>query len=183
MSDLNTLNLDIEVGVAEDEYEAPSNSFRPVDPGEYILVRDPESELDWKEIKDGNIGTKVTFLIQGGDFNGRKIFGYLSTTVGRFRSSSNIQDYLKACGYDEAPENGRRFTAREIIAAVETTFGPFEAYISWEGYCRNCDTTVIRKASAFPRNADGSLNHEASCPECGQTVVAHARIKRYIIGQ
>lgn len=181
VTSLNDLNLDIEVGAAVDEYEKPSNSFRPPEPGEYTFIRSSERALEWKSTEIGDIYTSARFLIQGGEMNGKSVFDTLGTYVGKFRKASTIQDYLAACGFEGEPENGKRFTAREIIEAVEQTFGPFDAYSDWQGYCAECGKTVLKGSKDFPRDDEGRLLHEAECPECGAKVVARARIKRYIV--
>lgn len=183
MSDLNSLNLDMEVGVAFDEYEKPSNAFRPPDPDEYTLIRNAEKDLEWNPSKDGDIYTSARFIIQGGDFNGRSVFDILSTWVGKYRKASTVQDFLAACGYDGEPANGSRFTVQEIIEAVEQTFGPFNAYVDWQGYCPHCDETVIRSSKFFPRDDNGVLLHVVDCPKCGakKAVTARARIKRFVV--
>lgn len=185
-TDLNTLNLDMEVGAAYDEYEKPINAFRPPDPGEYTLLRSVEQPLNWQPTKDADIWTNVRFIIQGGDANGRNVFDTLSTFVGKFRNASSVQDFLTACGWDGVPENGKRFTAQEIMDAVEQTYGPFDAYIDWQAYCPECGKTVIRNNRGFPRDSEGNLLHVVECPECAEegtktTVTAKARVKRYIV--
>jgi hypothetical protein len=181
MSDLNDLNMDMEVGAAFDEYEKPSNDFRPVDPGEYSLIRNGDTEMEWHASDKGNVYANLKFLVQGGDFNGRTIFDTISTYVGKFRKASSVQDFLAACGYDGEPENGSRFTVQEIIDAVNQTFGPFTAYVDWQGYCPNCDKTAVKSSKFFPRDEDGKLLHTTECPECGGKVVARARVKRFIV--
>jgi len=181
MTDLNDLNLDMEVGAAFDEYEKPSNDFRPVDPGEYSLIRNTDNDLDWSAMKTGDIYTSVRFIVAGGDFNGRTIFDTISTYVGKYRKASSVQDFLAACEYDGEPENGKRFTAQEIIDAVNQTVGPFTAYVDWQGYCPHCDKTVIKSSKFFPRDDDGRLLHVTECPECGEKVTARARVKRFIV--
>lgn len=180
--DLNSLNFDMEVGAAFDEYEKPSTGFRPPEPGEYTFLRSTEQALEWKPTASGNdVWTNVRYNIQGGDYNNRSIFDTLSTFVGRFRKASSVQDFLAACGWDGTPANGRRFTIGEIFEAVEQTYGPFDAYIDWQAYCPDCDETVIKSARNFPRDNDGNLLHEALCPKCGAKISAKARVKRYIV--
>jgi hypothetical protein len=183
MSELNELNLDMEVGAPVDEYEKPSNVFRPPEPGEYTLTRSTEKALDWQPTKDGNIWTNVRFIIQGGDLSGRSVFSTLSTYVGKFRKASSVQDFFASCGIDYSPKSGTgRFTIQEIKDNVEQTFGPFNAYIDWQLYCPTCDETVIKKASGFPRDGDGNLINVVNCPKCGaKGLGAKAVLKRYIM--
>lgn len=178
---LNDLNLDLEVGAAFDEYERPSNSFRPPEPGEYTFLRSTEQDLEWKPTKDNDVWTNVRYIIQGGDNNNRSIFDTLSTFVGKFRKASSVQDFLAACDFVGTPANGRRFTVQEILDAVNQTFGPFDAYIDWQAYCPDCDETVIKSSKNFPKDADGNLMHEVVCPKCGAKITAKARVKRYIV--
>ena len=181
-SNLNNLNLDMEVGAAFDEYEKPSNTFRPPEPGEYTFLRSTEHELLWLPTKDGDIWTNVRYMIQGGPSNNRTVFDTLSTFVGKFRKASSVQDYLAACGYDIPPANGRRYTVQEIQDAVAQTFGPFEAYTTWQAYCPDCDKTVIRSHKDFPKDSSGNLMHEVLCPECGKIkLTPKSRVKRYIV--
>ena len=181
MSDINSLNEDMEVGVDINDYEAPTQGFAPLEPGVYTLMRDT-ADLVFKPTKDNNIGCSVSFTIQDGPSSGRKVFGYLSTQVSRFRPASTIQDFLAATGSDVTPENGTRFTVREIKDAVNGAYGPFDAYLNWEGYCPECGKTVLRKKKNYPVNGKGEAIHDPACPECGKAKVkTSARITNFIM--
>jgi hypothetical protein len=181
MSDLNDLNLDMEVGASFDEYEKPDNTFIPPPPGVYSFLRSTEKPLEWKPTKNNDIWSPVRFIIQGGDFANRNVFDSLSTFVGKFRKASSVQDFLAACEYDGAPSNGSRFTAQEIMDAVDQTFGPFDAYADWQGYCKDCGKVTIKNGKSFPKDAEGNPVHQAACPVCGAPLAATLRVKRYIV--
>jgi endogenous inhibitor of DNA gyrase (YacG/DUF329 family) len=179
--DLNNMNSDMEVGVPFEEYEKPSNSFRPPEPGTYSFLRSTEKELEWKPTDNGNIWTGVRYLIQGGDFSNRSVFSTLSTYVGKYRKASSVQDFLAACGNDSPPSNGSRFTVQEIQDNVAQTFGPFDAYIDWQVYCPDCEETVFKNSKSLPKDADGKPIHEVECPKCQAKLTAKANVKRYIV--
>jgi hypothetical protein len=182
MTDLNSMNGDIEVGVPYEEYEKPSSSFRPPDPSVYTFLRSTERALEWNPTDKGDIWTNVRFLIQGGDFNDRSVFSTLSTYVGKYRKASSVQDFLASCGAEFVPSNGRRFTAQEIKDAVDQTFGPFSAFLDWNLYCPECDETVIKNSKGFPKDEEGKLIHLVSCPKCGaKGLSAKSIIKRYVV--
>jgi hypothetical protein len=181
--DLNSMNSDMEVGVPYEEYEKPSNSFRPPEPGVYTFLRSTEKELEWTMTEEGNIWTNVRYLIQGGDLNGRSVFSTISTYVGKYRPASTVQDFLAACGNEVPPANGNRYTVSEIKDLVNQTFGPFDAYIDWQVWCPDCGETVFKNAKSLPKNADGSPQHEVVCPKDSKhgKLTAKAQVKRYIV--
>lgn len=180
MSDINSLNDDMEVGAAVDEYEKP-RGFEPLPVGEYLLMRDDTEAVQFKPMKTGDMMAFVKFKVFDGDFKDRAFLDIISTMVGKFRNASSIDDFLHACNYDVPPNNGRRYTIGELKQAVETTCGPFTAYVTWEAYCKDCGKTVARGVKKFPRNAQGQPDPHVECPDCGAKLTANNKVQRFVI--
>src|SRR5919108_2635732 len=178
---IDDMELNVEAGVTQDEYEAPSEFFRPPNPGEYTFLRREKVDTTWSKDKK-DLYFKFPAEIQGGAEDGQKVFFFVSTTVSQWRKSTSADDYVRACG-SMVTSNGKRPLLKDYRDAVEGNPGPFNAVIVWKGYCSECEEETIggKKQPKFPYDQDGNLLHTADCPQCGTKVGAKAVPARYVI--
>lgn len=172
-------NLNEQTGIAQETYEAPSKFPRPIDPGMYTLIRDikPES-LRFKNEFGKALTAFVRFIVQGGESNGRGFRDVLFTTASQYRKTSRADDFIHASG-NVVDSVALIPTKGEYKESIEQTFGPFNGRVGWQGYCAEEGKTTVKKASDFPRNEDGTLNHEMDCPSCGVKLGAQATVTAF----
>jgi hypothetical protein len=203
---------DVETGSKEGEYEPPSEFARPPIAGEYTLVKVFEKDEDFKSgrsIYEGQGFAWFNFKaqIQGGDADGKIVFGGANTMKSNFRNGTTAEDLIRA----------HRSSARPTtIAAFEETIGrsdlrktlksdklgplpgklsgPFNAKLDWEWRCKDCQETFLKgfrnpkspkKYKGAPvkvnKLKDGSVDHVQVCPGCSQKVGANLIIKSYVV--
>lgn len=172
--DISTLN---EIVPTTGEYEAPSEFFRPPEPGKETIIRDGDA-VTYINKKDGvtTLSINAKFKILGGLQDGRTFFTFIGTRQNKFRNANDAQDYLLAMGYTE-----RLVTIADYKAALETTILPADVLLTWESdKCSTCDKNLYQKLKDFPKRSDGSYQHVTKCKDCGEAVGAKVRISKFL---
>lgn len=176
------------VAIADENYEAPSEFFRPVDPTPAkettMIIREGDPTL-YENLTDFNTKEKIAgfsmnqrFKIVGGKQDGATFYAFIDTRKAKDRNGSKVQDYLVASGYQ-----GRLVTLDDFKLAVQSHTGVASAIIGWEGQkCDICDKKTLKKTEDFKNfRADGSRNHVMPCPTCGEDIGARATILRFVV--
>ncbi len=179
-----------------DEYEAPSESSGPPESGVYTFMRVEEQEQDFKQgrsvMKDGVPFAWFNFKmqIQGGPADGRIAFGGCNTITSQFRKASSAADYIKACKNPARPN-----TFKEYETTIRNTFGPFNALMTWEWRCKDCEETFFKGQRnpkvpkryagdvkpVVARDAKGNVSPYQKCPICSTSVTANLVIVKFIV--
>lgn len=178
---IDDMELNVEAGIGTDDYEAPSEFFRPPVPGEYSLLRRAKVETSWSRDKK-DLYFKFPAEVQGGSDDGAKVFCFVSTTVSPYRKSTSADDYIRSCGATVS-YSGRRPTLKDYKEAVEGNPGPFGVVGNWKGYCATCEEETIggKNQPKFPFREDGTPDHVTECPQCGSKVGAKFNIARFVV--
>ena len=184
-----------------DDYESSVRPPEPVDENGKLVTYDllRIDNQDGKDMRSGftmknKIYVFVNFEISGGEFDGRRFSDILGTQVMPFRKASGADDFFHACSarLDPWPSTNRTY-----YNAIGEVYGPLKATIDWQLFCKlepkvdkqgnpiDTDKTgmvMYKTYNAFPLAADGhTRKHEVDCPNCGEFLVAQAKIRRFII--
>jgi len=187
--DLSNLKL-----VEEDIQLADDNSY--VDASEFPPPL-PEGAYDFTQGKPtfnatagGYLSAEMTQTVATGEFEGR-IVTFDRVSAKPFDRQgvkvSMLTDHLRAVYPVGAPERSAR-SNQEKAQAVEAAEGKvFKAIVQWDGYCGHKETDkegqaafTVKGARNFPTNGSGKPAETMTCPTCGATVQARARINRRI---
>lgn len=221
MSYIESLDFN-EIGGDFEGYEPPSEFVRPPNAGKYTLARVTEGENIFKagtfEISKGehkgdehawaNFKASVIADANGSDeFAGRTLYVGVNTMKGFSRPYSSVQDYLLAA---QAPIEILREATRENLISeakanaesfpdnnpylLEQVTGPFQAKLSWEFRCKDCEVTFLKgqKNPKAPKNFDGpkptvkkdktgATDYVQKCPLCDAKVGAQAVVVGFIV--
>lgn len=183
MADINDMDLNVAAGIAQDEYEAPSEFTRPPEPGQYTFLRRENPKVEWSKDKK-DLYFKFDAIVQGGKDDGRKVDMFISTTTSQWRKSTSADDFVHACGSQVTPSGtSKQPLLKDYRDAVVANSGPFDAVLMWRGYCTTCEEDTIggSKQPKFPTTEDGTLSHIMECPKCGTKIGARARVLRFVV--
>jgi len=163
-------------------YEVAGEYQAPPEEGQYLFQT---TALKAAKHKEGILAADLTAVVADVASNtqgkGYKVYengGIFNIKRSKFRNASNVDDYLRSHGIAFDP--GSTPTNAEYAQALGLTEGRFfPATIVWEGYCKDCDST-IKGMDQFPKNADGTRSYRRPCATCKKEVFARGKFKRYI---
>lgn len=185
LPNFDELNLDpnAEIGQDVSTYEPSVSKMMPPPVGRYVAAGKPDT-IKWGRTKDGFLYLTATFLLQGGDFDGRFVNAFVSSKESPFRKGSDMEDLAYALG--KKPEEGRP-TIQELTAMIANNWHkPVKLYLDWEGYCEDCGKTT-RRGTKTKDGKDGKTYYGfdggpvADCPVCGATCVAKPKATRFYV--
>jgi hypothetical protein len=185
LPNFDDLNLDPNSEIGQDvaEYEPSVSKMLPPPTGRYVVVGKPDT-IKWGRTKDSQLYMTATFLIQGGNCDGRFVNAFVSAKESPFRKGSDMEDLAYALG--KKPESGRP-TIKDLTEMIADNWGrPVKVFVDWEGYCEDCGKTVLR-GTKTKEGKDGKTYYGytngpvADCPICGATTVAKPKATRFYV--
>lgn len=181
INDLNLASEEQELNPDADAYAAPPP---PPDQRWQAKLAISEQGITAGKVKKGaqqgkgfyQINLAATLTAPDSPFDGRVIFDGPTTLV--FDGISKAAGLTKILGGVVAARTTNVEVARELARIVQGQ--PTVLLDSrWEGYCRDCEKTVLKGMKRFPQNADGTHAHTVKCPHCGGEVSAKATVAKY----
>lgn len=183
--DLSNLKLvEEQLEVADDSQYADAQEFPPPIPeGVYMFTQGKPS---FEATGAGFLSATMDQVVAGGEEDGKKImFDRVSNKPFERQGVrvSMMKDHLRALGDRSTYRSHGEYA--EAIAAGEGK--PFQAAVTWEGYCghkgtpqevqNSKDGYSVKGAKNFPNGAD------IICPKCQQSIRPRAKITRRIPAQ
>jgi hypothetical protein len=196
-SDINfdELGLDPNALAETDQstYEPTVQGMAPPDIGNYD-VQGLEGTLEWGRSKKGSLYARGTFLIVGGEFDGRRVDGFLGTVKPAYRKEgTDMDDFLHSAETYVPPANGHQYTLKEMGELVQLTWQDIrKVYVDREAYCKDCGKVVARgkKGAKKPNKegfqmpgfeVDGVIKQSIACPLCGKVLVGRGKIAKWYV--
>jgi len=204
MSENNFLSSDInfdELGLSPDAltetdqstYEPTTQGPPPVDIGNYD-VRGVDGTLQWGRSSKGSLYARGTFQITGGEFDGRKVDGFIGTVKPPYRKEgTDMDDFINSAAEKVAPANGHNYTLKEIGEIVKGSWTDVRrVYIDREAYCKDCARVVVRGRKGAKKadksgfqmpgfEVDGVMRTAVACPLCGKMLVGRGKIAKWYV--
>lgn len=175
------------------KYEPTTQGPPPVDIGNYD-VRGVDGTLQWGRSSKGSLYARGTFQITGGEFDGRKVDGFIGTVKPPYRKEgTDMDDFINSASEKITPANGHNFTLKEIGEIVKLTWGDVrKVYVDREAYCKDCGRVVARgkKGAKKPGKdgfqmlgfeVEGVVKAAIACPLCGKMLVGRGKIAKWYV--
>jgi hypothetical protein len=175
-SDIAQFNLDQPDQLEWDKYQ-DAQAIRSAPPEGIYTVQAPDEILFDPWVKDGRKylivaqDTKALVITDEGAAKGYKLyFPFISTRKYAKRMGSQMADYIRGFGIPAQATTNEEYA--QLAAATAGRFAKVST--RQEGYCKQCQETVIEGEAGF----NGAPT--AKCPHCGGTVYATLKIQRFL---
>lgn len=181
--DLNNLPFEpesLEVDPEKDQFQAPP----PPEEGTF-RVKLKQKETDgslWvqdftKKAHKRYLKTQIEARIiqPDGKYDNWPVFdNFVSTFVQESQGTNKIVGILKVLGH-EVPRTTTDVDLAKKLTEVLAGEPECQITVQWEGYCENCEKTVLKGQKRWPAG-----KHVTECSKDGGAVTAQARIVKYL---
>lgn len=171
---------DEEIGVEPEDYKAPTQYRLPPPRGKYV-VEGVEGRFTLGNKGGAPYVKKAAVQIVEGDHKGTYIDAFISGRERRFGDpGTDMDDFLRGGGLK--PENGRKFTQREVGEGVTATWQNRRTILSGlNGYCKACGTRFYDKHFVVTDNDGKKAETPVIECECGATITARPYVRRWFV--